>query len=737
MDEQTFLTLRDEARCALRECRLSDALRVVRGLAENDGHGAFLSPIAETEAAYGMMLDYMERGYADPERDRLFQCFLRDAHGVLDGISRARELRSGNGFYASLRRTLDRLQTPDWPAIALRLSENGEAQFLEKSARSSMAATQRAKALREEHVRLYKQLFEAVFTGGAWRQAEEDAARALCSDDFTDEKDKRLFVSAVTLSLLHLFDAAKFRFLFEQLDAASPAFRARVQVGLVLSYVKHYERLQLYPELTARLTLLGDAPQFCADMLRLQLQLLMSLETKNIERNMREEILPDVMREASRWKSGKGLDLEKLALQDADLGTNPDWLRDENVEKIERKMKELTDLHARGADIFIGSFSVAKQRFPFFDSAANWLYPFTPDHPELPPGTKDNAFARLFLGNESLCNSDRYSFCLILGKLPFPQVEGLRSQMEQALEAAGQSALRRPAAAPADVEAERRIYLQDLYRFFKLYRLREEADDPFRLDLLLTGYAPFSGFFASDDALRQLADFTFREKNYLQALPFFETLAERAPSADCFQKAGFCHQNLKAYDKAAAAYEKANLLKPDSAWTLGQLAHCYRMLRRYEEAAACYREMEAMRPDDTRLLLRLSECYIRLERYDEAFEKLYKADYLDNGSGRALKALAWCSFMTGKTEQAARYYEQLLAAAPTAEDLLNAGHAAWVAGNVAQALERYGRAVDAEKLDFAPAGFFAEDADVLKRFGKTETELRLMLDLINRRRMAS
>ena len=82
--------------------------------------------------------------------------------------------------------------------------------------------------------------------------------------------------------------------------------RVRAQVGAVLSYVRHARRLELYPEVEARVVLLGDDATFRAELLTMQLQLLMSLETKKIEKNLREDIIPEMMRGVPGMKPGTG-----------------------------------------------------------------------------------------------------------------------------------------------------------------------------------------------------------------------------------------------------------------------------------------------------------------------------------------------------------------------------------------------------------------------------------------------
>ena len=137
-------------------------------------------------------------------------------------------------------------------------------------------------------------------------------------------------------------------------------------------------------------------------------------------------------------------------------------------------------------------------------------------------------------------------------------------------------------------------------------------------------------------------------------------------------------------------------------------------------------------PDDLQVERRLGETLVHLGRYDEAFKHLYKVDYLAPDQPRTLRALAWCSFMAQKPEQAERFYAKLLAAHPTADDYMNAGHTAWVTGNIPTAIERYRNCLKIQEVDHMPDDFFNTDADVLAVYGLMPDDFRILIDAVNR-----
>ena len=126
----------------------------------------------------------------------------------------------------------------------------------------------------------------------------------------------------------------------------------------------------------------------------------------------------------------------------------------------------------------------------------------------------------------------------------------------------------------------------------------------------------------------------------------------------------------------------------------------------------------------------MGQCHISLGEPERAFDPLYKADYLQP-DGKALRALAWCSLLTGKLDDATRYYDKILTLQPDASDWQNAGHTAWIAGNTSLAIERYKQSLKTAKQDFAASDFFVNDEALLLENGLTPQDLQMMRDVLN------
>lgn len=78
-----------------------------------------------------------------------------------------------------------------------------------------------------------------------------------------------------------------------------------------------------------------------------------------------------------------------------------------------------------------------------------------------------------------LCNSDKYSFCLSLAQVPESQRDLMMGQFSA--ENAAVQEMEKEELMKKEISRENisNRYIQDLYRFFKLYIRRTEFTDPF------------------------------------------------------------------------------------------------------------------------------------------------------------------------------------------------------------------------------------------------------------------
>lgn len=697
MDDNTYHIIYKDTLDAICESRLLDALHSLNGLLCEGGARGLQGELDQLSAEYDMMLSYTRRGLADPQRDTLRRQFLCRAYEL---VSRARwhHDREGRGYYGVLSR-----------------------QYSSKASASDHVLDA------DDLVRL----FHGCYLQSPWSKSDYEQYCARFASPTLAADSALTMASAISLSAYQIFDARRLRLLITLSTSDNTALRARALTGMVLICVRHAALLSLFPDIETQLRLLADDNRYVHDMQALQLQLLLSLRTKEYTKKMEDDILPEMMRMAQRIKPHLKKDNPDITdLSELDL--NPEWNDKGQQSEAFKKMEELVSMQLKGADTFYSTFRQISSRNLFFNDVASWFIPFTFDHPYFSSQPElYKSFSFIFKIHE-MSNTEKYALCLTMQHIPGELVNSLKDSVKNATEATEGDA-----ESAEETSDERkafakhlRFYVQDLYRFSHLFISRDEKDNPFKLNLTLTDDEHFRPVLNHPELLRSFADFCFNEKSWTEAATFYNAMSEEDHDAETYEKMGYCMQQQEHTAEALEYYERANLIRPDSAWTLRQMARLYFKTADYPQALSVLHDLEKLDPDNVDTLLRLGECHIALQQPEEAFSKLYKADYLQP-DGRALRALAWSSLLTGKYEQANKYYAKIMNRQPSAEDCLNAGHAAWVSGLPSEALVCYQQCLKLRNKDYADKDFFRADAEVLHNAGITDSDMLIMRDALN------
>lgn len=696
MDSQTFSYLLTDARKALEAHRLLSALDSMKGMVAYARIPEYANELDNLYASYMSLLDFMEQGADDPAREEMFYRFQAMARVLCRKLEREGLRHDEHSFYAE---TLQRLQRQlgdifEWRALLYPAVPHDD-------------------------------LFDALWTSGQWTADEAAVVNEWMQHPEVDDFRKCVAVSAVTLSAMQIFDEAKFHLLLRSAESGSVKVRVRAWAGIAFVLVFHAEEIARAEDLSERLRKLSTSSAELNTLKALQVQLFLTLETKRIEQRLQEDIMPKVVKRMRDLRLDRTLGFDELNARLEEGIPNPEWESKDGTDELVGKMHELVELQRRGADIYMGTFKIMKQRFPFFQKAVNWLCPFTLKHPDLTASSK--GFLLPLLNRAvGLCNSDRYSMFLMNERISEAQLDMLKSQLGGGLPD-WENGLNGDELSPED---ELRSYIQDFYRFSNLYRRREAFRNPFSENLFLPDYEPLDILQNESAWMEQLAGYAFSEKSYRLAQSIYDRVGEKL-SGEGWRKLAFCYQQEGNYSEAVRAYERADLLRPFSPWAWSQEARCLRAVGNYEEALKKYAELEKIAPEDAAVALHQAQCHIHLGQYEEAFHYLFKADYLAPDSMNTARALAWCSLLTGKLEQAERYYQKVLQQSPAGDDYLNAGHAAWLMGDVREAVRHYVKAV--ELSPDAKDDLLKADEGLLLAGGLSPDSLRLMTDLVLRK----
>lgn len=722
-DPKTSTYLISDAQKALAQSRLSSALASLAEAANALGDWETGRAVSELSNAYSALLNYMSLGVADPDRHNLYHSFLRTAAELCDDLSRVDSVRHADTAYARTRRTLQALP-----------------------GRGDLMQLYSAPApLRDR--------FDALWTSPRLTAAEQDAlqnfftAPTLFKEETPTGREaaQLMAAGALTLALLSMFDVRKLHLLLDGCSSPSAPLRARCIVGVTLAVLQHSNRIADYPDAAARLTELLSREECAAAVCEIQQQALLTLATPHIEKSLREDILPEVMRQAKNMgtpKAGDNIDIDEIARQlDPEGQETAVW----NVEADapwRRKIQEIQKFAEQGADVFLPTFKQLMQRMPFFNVVANWFCPFTAEHPDFPIRSANSSFVQAFMAQPMACETDKFAFCFIAdsfssftgGAAGAALGEQLKKMLEENDIAARFNAADAP---PRSFLEELRVYMKDLRRFFSLSPYRRDGVSPLQQHLLMTDNQWLAPALQRPDALIAAADIALHVQSFDNAYRLYSDYlnhpegTEPQAQAEALQKLGYCREQLGEPVDAEEAYGKALLLSGDNPWVLARLARLHSRRADYAGAAALYDRVAQLTDEaDTTPLVRAAECYLLAAMPEEARQRLYKADYLRPEQPRTRRALAWSSLLMEKYEDAERLYSWLLERQPTAADCQNAAHLAWLTRSLPEALPLYRRALQLSEAGTPPAALFRADRSFLLSHGLKEEDLQLAADLL-------
>ena len=715
--------------------RIKEALTQLQAIGSQTAQWDIQSQIESASTAYGYMLQYAAQGMEDPTRKDYYRQTLRTAYQLTDMVNVALLARKTSGVYYDRIRTFALHPSKTYAELQLMLES-----FTEDIGTASLLYTDKARLQKEadrihhSHEEALTDLFDKTWATPVWNDVEASEATSLLASVLVSANDLAVMVSATTLAILRVFDIRKFHFLLNAYQHENPQVSQRAFVGIVITILKYTKRISLYPETLSRLSLLTEDNNFCQNLYTIQMQLLITRETSKIDKKMREEIIPEMM------KNAKQLNDPKFRFEDVEdpVESNPEW--EEWIDKsgISDKIREMGEWQMAGADVYMSSFAQLKH-YPFFHRMAHWFYPFDSQQPELASLRKDfegNRLTPLKLITQSdyFCNSDKYSFCLAMLGIPEAMKEASVHQMEEQVRMNEEQKDKFEALIQKKTDATgiSRQYIQDLYRFFKLWRHHSEEEDIFQWKFDLWENTLLANALLQEKHTRELANYLL-QKNYLEeACTLYEKLLDEGTTeAEIYQKAGYIRQKQKKYAEAIRLYQQADLFASDNLWTNQHLAQCYKLMGDQAQALTYYRKVEAVQPENLNIALQIGQCLTRLENYAEALAYFYKVEYLEKNPNNARRAIAWCSFLTGKYEESLKYYKQLTSdPSVKAEDWMNAGHVFRVCGNMQEAIKHYQKAHEFFPNHSEFIRMFLKDQAVLQAQGISSEDIHIQLDLL-------
>lgn len=647
---------------------------------------------------YGYLRRYALDGVNDPGRAVMYDSIASQLLGMVDEVTRAAETaESPRLYFSSLR--YENMQ-PDSSIASLldRYSDNVRQLGMALLGGLKDVKDAEGRSLRDVQEKLASRLFTLIWITHPLSDADYMALEAFLCDSTVGFGVKQQLMAALMLGALEIFDAARLCLLlsvYYRADEIPAELRLIALASLMIAMWANRGRLA-DRKFADMLAAAAELPTWTADLRMVFIRLLKATDTERITGKMEREVIPSMMKIKPELDR-KIREIKDLSDLEGMMEENPEWEEVFERSGLAEKLRELNELQSDGGDVMMVTFSRLKT-FPFFSDMSNWFLAFDKDHSAVSAfdAHEADALKEIIAEMPYLCDSDKYSMMLSMNNIPAPQREMMMQQLR-----AGNINFAEISASSLRPDAERAEnavskYIQNLYRFFNLFRRKNEFSNPFSRFINLPELKELSEWFDDDVFVRETAEFYFKRGYYGETLAMFGRLTgEGAAASDqwqVYQKAGYCLQKLGRIDEALTMYGRSELTNPDNIWTLRRMAQCNRLLGHDEKALEYYRRLASLQADDLLTSLNIGMCLMQLRRFEEAMKEFFKVEYLDENSDRAWRPIAWCAFRMGDMARARTYSAKILASAPKAEDYLNAGHIELADGKPREAADFYRKA---------------------------------------------
>lgn len=698
MTKNEIITKKKKVRNYLSQNRLKEAFDELKYMSESAMAWEITDEISRLEESYRLMLNYTIQGVDDPSRMELYDGIVNSLSLLLNRI--VRQLLSNEEptlYYNTLR--FERLRPNDSISNLIK----SYCEIVEKTSIFNLITSSDQSELPldtlKEKERLEQRIFNRLWITFPLSSEDEETLKSIMLSNEYSQSFQELLISALLLGAIEYYDSRRLKLLLF-------AYQNENQVVSVKAFVAILIIMYLYPhelndsKILNQINSIKEISTWENDVKTAYLEFVRTRDTERISRKMQDELIPEMLK--LRPDIYKKLNDTSGIIDISSIEENPEWEDVLNNSGITEKIKELNELQEEGSDVFMSTFSHLKS-FPFFSEIANWFLPFSLGHSLVADtlGSEVSVIGNIIENAPFLCNSDKYSFLLSLGSIPVSQRQLMLSQFEQQRQVMNDAGLSMSALTlPNQRKNIMNKYLQDLYRFFKLFRRKGEFSDPFSRPINLINIPLLSESLNDVDTLALVAEFYFRRKYYNDALDVYNSISEKMPpSASLFQKIGYCYQQLGDIKNALKFYEQAELLNSDSIWTLRRIGGCFRALNQPSQALSYYKRVEAANPDDLNVAINIGHCFLELGNYTEAIKYYYKVEFLDEKSTRAWRPLAWCLMLSRDFEQSKTYYDKILNDNPTNEDFLNIGHLNLAQGRILDAIDYYKMAIKTNSSD--------------------------------------
>lgn len=555
------------------------------------------------------------------------------------------------------------------------------------------------------HFTYLSTLFKYIWLSASWKKNEEEAFTDLLLSPTVESRDVCLIISALTLSLLTVFDGRKVNTLMNvYLQTHDEHIRQRALVGWLFALSQPYDKYDSTFFQETYTQLLSD-DHHVQQIVETQIQVFYCLNAEADNEEIQRDIIPTLLRNSPiTLQNGQLIERDDDDPLNDILNPHAD---EESMEEVEHTMQRMINMQKEGADVFFGGFSKMKH-FPFFNDIANWLMPFTWEHPDLQSlnskGEKQFNAIKALLRKGPFCNSDKYSFAFVLQQTINNIPDNLLDAMVFGDLEMDESSTQHNGGAYI-----RRKYLQDLFRFFRLHPNKTLFHTPLSphtphttpdMSLLIRQltphfeHSPLHFSQKNDHSLLQqrmtaVASFLYRHKHYHTLIYIINNnLVENTFQTQLLYALAMQHtgQIAESIPVLRLLVNQKSSFSPNIK-ALSALAKALLAEEQYAEALTLYQQLHGYKPDSIPYALRLTLCLIKEEKKQEALNTILEQSFSHPDDIYVQRMVAYTQLYCDKLQQAQQAYEKLVQHPHTQPtDVLHLAYCHWLQNDRQQAV---------------------------------------------------
>lgn len=676
------------------------------------------------ESEYRIVLDYYAKGVKDDQRQNIVRRLWRKLEGIILSVQSMALVHDNPVFRSAAIRSHGFEESSILEQTKKYWEQDDKTQFLEYC----------------------NSLFSFVLASGPWNGERVALFTQYVLSEEVNSIVASLIVSAATLAFQADFDPYKSYFLQKvYVEATNIEIRERALVGWALSL----PQMQRFPITSASIDNSQEWTKTVRnDLLDVQKRIFFCMDAEKDSTAVSKKYMPNLMKKMP--KHFPTFDIQdEPPLEDI---IHPE-AEEERMEIIDRYGQEMFRMEKEGSDVFYSGFSRMKS-FGFFHSLYNWFLPFFSENPVLHPLVDllegDDGILRRLAANSPFCDSDRYSFCFVFADL-FRHDMGIFSKLNSAkLKSMLKSDMLFSRGNQYGNEEEkrawvRRLYLQNLYRFFRLSPMREsfpalfdENEEGKCLAYFLENI-PNMDAQAKKEDIMNICRFLAMRKDYRRLVTFY-AIRKDNPTQEELLLDGLCLLHVGNY---LDAEHYLNMLYQQDDTHVGAiqlLMRCYTESQDFDKACNLCKRLISIKGDSFKMSLRLAYLLIQAGEYSEATQLLFKLEYENAGCLEVQRPLAWALLKSKQSEKALAFInkfdyndEERKDKKAVAEDLYNKGLCLWTLGQITGATEAFEGYLEYRGEEASLANKFAEDDQLLSDFGISEDERYVMCDACTRK----